>query len=89
MNIISELFAYRRLKPGVDQVEQGIKTKNATKVVAGVVALVTVILQIPSVHQWLLAALVAHPNIGIIIGGISTLLALLHDPKIDPDVGSR
>jgi hypothetical protein len=55
--------------------------KNLTKIVLAVVAAVTTVLQVPAVHNLAIAAIAAHPDVAALAAGLSTVLALLHDPK--------
>ena len=55
--------------------------KNATKIVLAVVAAVTTMLQVPEVHNLVIAAIAAHPDVAALAGGVSAVLALLHDPN--------
>ena len=55
--------------------------KNVTKIVLGIVAAVTAILQLPAVHSVVIAAIAAHPDLAALAAGLSAVVALLHDPK--------
>ena len=55
--------------------------KNLTKIVLAVVAAVTTVLQVPEVHNLVIAAIAAHPDVAALAAGVSAVLALLHDPK--------
>ena len=55
--------------------------KKVTKIVLPAVAAVTTLLQVPAVHNLVIAAIAAHPDVAALAGGLSTVLALLHDPK--------
>lgn len=55
--------------------------KNITKIVAGAVALVTAVLQIPSVQHQIALVLGTHPNIAAIIAGITAIGMLIHNPN--------
>jgi hypothetical protein len=55
--------------------------KNVTKVVAAVVALLTAVLQVPTVQHDIGLALTAHPNVAAIIAGITAIGMLIHNPN--------
>jgi hypothetical protein len=55
--------------------------KNVTKILLGVVAAVTTVLQVPEVHNLVVAAIAAHPDVAALAAGVATVLALLHDPN--------
>jgi hypothetical protein len=55
--------------------------KNVTKIVLAVVAAVTTVLQVPAVHNLVIAAIAAHPDVAALVAGVSAVLALLHDPN--------
>ena len=54
--------------------------KNITKVLAGVIAAVTALLQVPAIQAALASVLTAHPSISAAIAGVAAILALLHAP---------
>jgi hypothetical protein len=55
--------------------------KNVTKIVLAVVAAVTAMLQVPAVHDLVIAAIAAHPDVAALAAGVAAALALLHDPN--------
>ena len=55
--------------------------KNVTKIALAVVAALTTLLQVPAVHNLVIAAIAAHPDVAALAAGISAVLALVHDPK--------
>ena len=55
--------------------------KNVTKFALAVVAALTTLLQVPAVHNLVIAAIAAHPDVAALAAGVSTVLALVHDPK--------
>lgn len=55
--------------------------KNITKVVAGVVALLTAVLQVPTVQHQIGVVLTAHPNVAAIVAGITAVGMLIHNPN--------
>jgi len=57
--------------------------KNVTKIVLAIVAAVTTLLQVPSVHNLVIAAIAAHPDVAALLAGVSAVVALLHDPKAE------
>jgi hypothetical protein len=61
--------------------EEVVAMKNVTKIVLAVVAAVTTMLQVPAVHNLVIAAIAAHPDAAALVAGVSAVLALLHDPK--------
>jgi hypothetical protein len=54
--------------------------KNVTKYMLGAVGVVTAVMQSPTVQAAVIAFIAAHPNVSAIVGGVSTVLALLHNP---------
>jgi len=56
--------------------------KSVTKIVLALVAAVTTMLQVPEVHNLVIAAISAHPDVAALAAGVSAVLALLHDPKV-------
>lgn len=55
--------------------------KNFTKILGAVIALSTLVLQTPAAAQAVGGFFSAHPNISILLGGISSILALFHNPN--------
>jgi len=55
--------------------------KNVTKIVLALVAAVTTMLQVPAVHNLVIATIAAHPDLAALTAGVTAVLALLHDPK--------
>ena len=55
--------------------------KNATKVVAAIVALATFALQSEAVQSAVGGVLTAHPNLAAIVAGLAAILALIHAPS--------
>jgi len=55
--------------------------KNVTKIALAVVAALTTMLQVPAVHNLVIAAIAAHPDVAALAAGLSAVLALVHDPK--------
>ena len=55
--------------------------KNSTKAIASLIASLTLVLQIPVVQSAIGAFLAAHPNVSAIVGGILSILALVHVPQ--------
>ncbi len=54
--------------------------KNLTKVLAGVVAALVAILQIPAISSLVTTFLTAHPGVSSLVGGLAAILALFHQP---------
>lgn len=81
MNIFQKIKLATTLNSDFNQFQQGVKMKNATKIVGAVVAAVTAIFQIPAVQQALWGYVSAHPGISSALVGTSAILALIHDPK--------
>lgn len=81
MSIVQKLKLLFKIESTYKEVEEGIKMKNATKVVAAVIALLTAVVQIPSIQEGLVHFIVSHPAVSLALGGISGLLALIHNPK--------
>ena len=55
--------------------------KNLTKTLLAGVAALTTILQVPEVHNLVIATIAAHPDAAALTAGVSAVLALLHEPK--------
>lgn len=55
--------------------------KNLTKVFASIVAVLTVVLQVPAVQQGVASVLHSHPGISAAVAGITAILALVHNPS--------
>lgn len=82
MNIFQKIGLARQLDKDATEVEQGMKTKNVTKIIAGVIAGATAVLQIPAVQVAVAHFLSAHPAVSAVVAGVSAILALLHNPKV-------
>ncbi len=54
--------------------------KNLTKVLAGVIAALVALLQVPAVSSFVTSFLTAHPGLSALVGGLSAILALFHQP---------
>lgn len=81
MNIFQKIKLATTLNSDFNQMEQGVKMKNVTKIVGAVVAAVTAILQIPSVQLSVWAFLSAHPGVSSAFTGVAAIVALFHNPK--------
>lgn len=57
--------------------------KNATKIVAAIIALATALAQVPAVQVAVSSFLTAHTGISAIVAGVAAVLALFHTPS-DP-----
>lgn len=55
--------------------------KNSTKVFVTIVGLLTALMQIPSVQMAVAGLISAHPAVASIIAGVSSILALVHQPQ--------
>lgn len=55
--------------------------KNVTKIVAGVVTVLTAVMQVPSVQHDMGLFLTAHPSVSAIVSGIIALGLLIHNPN--------
>lgn len=55
--------------------------KNSTKVIASLIASLTLVLQIPVVQSAIGSFLSAHSNVSAIVGGVLSILALVHVPS--------
>jgi hypothetical protein len=53
---------------------------NLTKIFAAVIAIVTLVVQTPAVQAALVAFFTAHPIFSTLVGGVSAILALIHQP---------
>lgn len=81
MNIFGKLKLIAKLNSTANAVSEGIKMKNTTKVVAAIVSLITMIGTMPDVQHAVAAFYTAHPIVAAIVAGISTVLALFHNPQ--------
>ena len=57
--------------------------KTVTKVLAGVIAALTALAQVPAVQAAVAAFVTSHPSVATLVAGLSAVLALLHVPT-DP-----
>jgi hypothetical protein len=55
--------------------------KDLTKIIASIVAVLTVLLQTATVQQFLASVLASHPNLSAIVAGLAAILALFHQPE--------
>jgi hypothetical protein len=55
--------------------------KTVTKYLLGFVGVVTAVMQSPTVQAAVVGFVAAHPGISALVGGVSTILALLHNPS--------
>ena len=81
MSIITQLKLLVKLKPSIGELEQGVEMKNVTQAIAGAVALVTAVYQIPQVHDYVNAMWVAHPTAASVIGALIAILLTIHQPN--------
>ncbi len=58
--------------------------KTVTQVLAGVVAALVAIFQVPAVQSAVMAFFTAHPSIASVVGGLAAILALFHQPASSP-----
>jgi lysozyme len=65
----------------VNPIKKVQASKNATKVLLAIVALLTTVMQDPTAHAFVMGLLVQHPRISSAIAGVAALLALIHDPN--------
>jgi Ca2+/Na+ antiporter len=82
MNILQKLRLARRLSKSADEFEEGVKMKNATKIIGAVVGtFVAIVTASPDIQHAIAGAVSAHPAIAALVAGLSTILSLVHDPK--------
>ena len=82
MNPIQKIRLASRLSKSADQFEEGVKMKNATKIIGAVVAsLVAIITASPAIQQGIASSVTAHPAISAAVSGLLTILALIHNPQ--------
>lgn len=81
MNLLTKLKLLAQLNTTEKEVEEGIKMKNSTKIVAAVIALLTAIVQVPDVQAAIAHFIALHPAAATLLGGASALIALIHNPK--------
>lgn len=81
MNIFQKIALARKLNADANQITEGLKMKNSTKIIAGIVAALTAVIQVPEVQHAIAGAIAAHPSISSLAAGISAILALVHNPK--------
>lgn len=55
--------------------------KTFTKILASVIAIATLVLQAPAVQTVIGGFFSAHPNVSAILGGVFSILALVHQPS--------
>jgi len=58
--------------------------KNVTKIVAGVIAALTALLQVPVISTAVINFFGSHPTISSLLGGLTAVIALLHQPDSQP-----
>ena len=80
LSLITKLKLLAQLNSTADAVEEGIKMKSSTKIVAAVIALITGVLQIPSIQAAVVAFLSGHPAWTVALTGVAGILALIHVP---------
>lgn len=84
MNVLQKLRLAKKLSGAADEFEEGIKMKNSTKIASAIVAALTAIITAsPDIQHAIASAIASHPALAAILTGISSMLALLHDPKAD------
>jgi hypothetical protein len=55
--------------------------KNVTKVLLTAVTAIVAVMQSPAVQAAVIGFVAAHPNLSAVVAGISTALALIHNPS--------
>jgi len=83
VNPIQKIKLLAKLNKDANEIEEGVKIKNATKIAAGIVAAVTAIAEVPQVQHFVGPYLTAHPGIYAMIGAIGAIAALFHNPQAD------
>ena len=81
MNIFQKHKLAKQLGGDYKQIQDGIKMKNSTKIVAAIIAGVTAVLQVQPVQQWLGHELGLHPAVSALVAGLSAIFALIHNPS--------
>ena len=59
--------------------------KNVTKIVAGIIAALTALLQVPVISTAVINFFGSHPTISSLFGGLAAILTLLHVPNSPTD----
>ena len=80
LSIINKIRLLSQLNKTVNAVEKAVEMKNTTKVILAIIAGLGGFLQIPVVQSAVVAFLTAHPSVSLILGAITTMLALIHNP---------
>lgn len=83
MTIIGKLKVLFQLERAAKAVQDAMKTKDSTKIIAAVTVALAGILQVDAVHTLVVAFLQNHPIVAAIVGAIGTLTALFHVPVKD------
>jgi hypothetical protein len=58
--------------------------KTFSKVLASVIAVLTLVVQTPAVQQFIVAFFTSHPTVSTVLGGLGAILAIFHVPTADP-----
>lgn len=81
MSLWEKIRLLAKLSSADKQIEEGIKMKNATKVIGAIIGLLTFVVQIDSVQHAIVSFITTHPAVALALTGISGLIALVHNPK--------
>ncbi len=81
MNIIDKAKLVGKLNTFANQLQRAIDMKNITMIVGSVITLITGVLQVPSIQHATIAYVNSHPTASLLVAGIGSVIALLHNPK--------
>lgn len=82
LSIIDKIKLLSLLDSTTNQIEDGIKMKNSTKIVAAVFSLITGALMNPTIQSGAMQFVSHNPVLSIVVTGIASVCALLHQPQI-------
>lgn len=85
MNLATKIRLILLLKRSSNSIEEGIQMKNSTKIVTALIALVTGIVEIPSIQHAITSYITLHPAVALSATGIASIVALLHTPTKDAE----
>ena len=82
LSLIDKIKLLSLLDSTTNQIEEGIKMKNSTKIVAAVFSLITGMLMNPTIQSGAMQFVSHNPVLSIVVSGIAGVCALLHQPQI-------
>ena len=82
LSLMQKYRLFTALSKATDQIQEGIQMKKLTKVLLGIVTVVSAFYQLPGVQPAIVAFASAHKgSVGVALG-LAILGALVHDPKV-------